>query len=164
MDRTGAPNIGQLAARLEHLMPTILRRLFMLGHAGALADMPLAQLRICSHLQDGPRPMSAVAEELGISTSAVTQIADRMERAGLVERLSAQCDRRLKVLHLTPNARDLMAARRESRTQRAQEALSLLPPSVRTDLVEGLELLLSAAIASAHPIEAAALGPAEVTV
>ncbi len=147
-------HIMDQAARLEHLMPTILRRLFTLGHAGILADMPLAQLRICSYLQDGPRSMSAIADELGISTSAVTQIADRMERACLVERMAAQCDRRLKHLHLTPHARELMTARRANRTRRAHEALSMLPPRLRTELVEGLEQLLQAAIATSVSAEA----------
>lgn len=144
-------HIMEQAARLEHLMPTILRRLFTLGNAGVLADMPLAQLRLCSYLQDGPRSMSAVAEELDISTSAVTQIADRMERAGLVERIAAQCDRRLKHLHLTPHARELMKTRRNNRTRRAHEALSKLPPVLRTELIEGLEQLLQAALATSVP-------------
>jgi len=135
-------------------MPTILRRLFTLGNAGVLADMPLAQLRLCSYLQDGPRSMSAVAEELDISTSAVTQIADRMERAGLVERIAAQCDRRLKHLHLTPHARELMKKRRDNRTRRAREALSKLPPVLRAELVEGLEQLLQAALATSVPAKA----------
>ena len=147
-------DIAEQAARLEHLMPTILRRLFTLANAGLLADMPLAQLRICSYLQDGPRSMSAVADELGISTSSVTQIADRMVRAGLVERVAAQCDRRLRHLHLTARAEELMQARRESRTRRAHEALSRISPAIRVDLLEGLEQLLTAAISTAPTHEA----------
>ena len=46
------------------------------------AELPLAQLRVCGVLCDGPRPMSAVSRELGVSLSAMTQIADRLERAG----------------------------------------------------------------------------------
>src|SRR4051812_17023241 len=113
------PAIMEQAAKLEHLMPAILRRLFTLNDDGILANMPLAQLRICSYLQDGPRSMSAVADELNMSTSAVTQIADRMERSGLVERVAATDDRRLKHLHLTEHARAVMKDRRERRTQRA---------------------------------------------
>ncbi len=155
--------IAEQAARLEDLMPTILRRLFTLANAGLFADMPLAQLRICSYLQDGPQSMTAIADELGMSTSAVTQIADRMERAGLVERVAAQCDRRLRRLHLTARAAEQMHARRESRTHRAQEALSHIAPSLRADLVEGLEQLLAAAISTAPAIAAEPLVVAEAS-
>ncbi|HLJ54678.1 MAG TPA: MarR family transcriptional regulator [Chthonomonadaceae bacterium] len=136
-------------------MPTILRRLFTIGQSGPLADMPLAQLRICSFLQDGPKSMSSVAEELAISTSAVTQLADRMERSGLVERVAAPCDRRLKHLRLTPRAEQMMSERRASRTGRARDALVMLPAQQRDDLIEALEQLLKATIATGCPVEAA---------
>jgi DNA-binding MarR family transcriptional regulator len=142
---------GDQAARLEHLMPAILHRLFSLNQAGILAEMPLAQLRICSYLLGGPKSMSAISEELGMSTSAVTQIADRMERSGLVARIAALDDRRLKHLHLTEHAKAHMEDRRIRRTRRAQEALALLPAAVRDDLLAGLEQLLRAAIATAPP-------------
>jgi DNA-binding MarR family transcriptional regulator len=152
------------AARLEHLMPTILRRLFSLSHAGILAEMPLAQLRVCSYLFEGPRSMSAISEELGMSTSAVTQIADRMERSGLVERISAQDDRRLKYLHLTEQAKALMEDRRIRRTRRAQEALALLPAAVRDDLLAGLEQLLQATVATAPPADTTTWDPVDTPV
>ena len=146
--------LAEEAALLERLMPMILRRLFSLSHARVLAEMPLAQLRICSFLHDGPRSMSAIADELGMSTSAVTQIADRMERGGLVERSATQEDRRLKHLHLTPHAQKLMEDRRSDRTRRAAEALALLPSSVRSDLISALDALLTAAVATAPPVDA----------
>jgi DNA-binding MarR family transcriptional regulator len=155
---------AEQAARLEQLMPNILRRLFTVGHAGVLADMPMAQLRICSYLQDSPRSMTAIAEELEMSTSAVTQIADRMERAGLVERVAAREDRRLKLLHLTPRATRLMVARRERRTKRAEEALALLPRAVRNDLISGLEQLLQATLKTAQPAEIEPWDRTDVTV
>jgi len=133
-------------------MPNILRRLFSLGSSGVLADMPLGQLRICSYLLEGPRSMSAIAEELGMSTSAVTQIADRMERAKLVKRVSAVEDRRLKHLHLTETARQLMNQRKDMRTRRAQEALALLPAETREQLLKSLEQLLNAAQTTALPV------------
>ena len=46
------------------------------------AELPLAQLRVCGMLYDGPHPMSVLSRELGVSLSAMTQIADRLERAG----------------------------------------------------------------------------------
>src|SRR5205823_12993264 len=50
---------------------------------------------------DRPLPMSALAERLFCDASNVTGIADRLESRGLVERRSADGDRRIKVLALT---------------------------------------------------------------
>ena len=90
--------------------------------------------------------MSQVAEELGTSVSAVTQIADRLERAGLVERLAeGTSDRRLRYLRLTPEGTAWMATRREQRIRRAAAALSEIPPTQRAAALEALEELYAAA-------------------
>ena len=49
-----------------------------------------------------PLPMSALAERLFCDASNVTGIADRLEARGLVERQSAEGDRRVKALTITP--------------------------------------------------------------
>src|ERR687884_461744 len=56
-----------------------------------------------------PLPMSALAERLLCDASNVTGIADRLEGRGLVERRSADGDRRIKVLALTPAGAKLRA-------------------------------------------------------
>jgi DNA-binding MarR family transcriptional regulator len=48
-----------------------------------------------------PMPMSALAERLFCDASNVTGIADRLEARGLVERQSAEGDRRVKALTIT---------------------------------------------------------------
>ena len=70
------------AGKLESLLPTLMRRLFTLDPSHPANDLPLAQLRVCTILQAGPRTVSAIGEELRISVSAATQIADRLEKAG----------------------------------------------------------------------------------
>ncbi len=49
-----------------------------------------------------PMPMSALAERLFCDASNVTGIADRLEARGLVQRQSAEGDRRVKALTITP--------------------------------------------------------------
>src|SRR5205085_798493 len=50
---------------------------------------------------DQPMPMSALAERLFCDASNVTGLVDRLEARGLVERHSAEHDRRVKALALT---------------------------------------------------------------
>jgi DNA-binding MarR family transcriptional regulator len=54
-----------------------------------------------------PLPMSSLAEKLFCDASNVTGIADRLEARGLVERRSAEGDRRVKALTLTADGVEL---------------------------------------------------------
>ena len=137
------------ASRLEELLPRLLRRLFTLDPDHPVAEMPLAQLRACSILMSGPRSMSVLSDEMGISVSAMTQIADRMERSDLVERVVGQEDRRQKNLQLTNYGAELMRSRREMRIRRAAAALKALMPEARETTLAALQGLLEAANNSA---------------
>jgi DNA-binding MarR family transcriptional regulator len=137
------------AADLESLLPKLMRRLFTLDPSHPANELPVAQLRVCTILQAGPRPISAVSEELGISVSAVTQIADRLERAGFVERVAGRDDRRMKKLQLTGHGTEVMCSRRETRVRRAAAALEHLPPAARAEVLQALNVLLDASLAAA---------------
>ena len=94
-------------------------------------DLPLAQLRLCGILGEGPQPMSAVSRALGVSLSALTQIADRLERAGLVKRVAEGSDRRVRCLQLTARGEKMMRKRREVRVLRTLAVLEHLSPAAR---------------------------------
>src|SRR5690349_24792691 len=69
------------AAQLEQLLPVVMRQLFTADPAHPVTDLPFGQFRLCVLLhQRGKRTMSHLGDELGISVSAVTQMADRLER------------------------------------------------------------------------------------
>jgi DNA-binding MarR family transcriptional regulator len=138
------------AAQLECLLPLLARRLFTLDPSHPAMDLPVAQLRVCTILQAGPRAMSAISEELGISISAITQIADRLERAGFVERVTEPDDRRMKRLQLTPHGAEVMRSRREQRVRRVADALAQLPPAAREAVLAALQALVEASGFSHH--------------
>ena len=137
------------AATLESLLPKLMRRLFTLDPSHAANELPVAQLRICTILQAGPRTVSTISEELGISVSAATQIADRLERAGFVERVAGRDDRRMKQLQLTAHGAEVMQSRRETRVRRAAAALEQLPLPARAEVLQALHVLLDASLAMA---------------
>jgi len=148
---TGANDfLAAQAAHLERMLPEIARRLFTPGDEASgqspLSDLPNAQLKLCYLLVDGRLTVSQVADGLDISASAVTQLADRLEKAGLVERVAAEPegDRRSRYLALTPYGADLMAARRRWRAARVEAALAHLPEEDRARLLSAVETLLDA--------------------
>jgi MarR family transcriptional regulator, organic hydroperoxide resistance regulator len=78
-------------------------------------DLAKQQAFALVHLQpDEPKPMSELAASMFCDASNITGIADRLEARGLVERVPAAHDRRVKTLVLTPEGvrvRGILAAR-----------------------------------------------------
>jgi len=141
-----------LAARVESMMPRIARRIFTLQVNNISIELPSAQMRVCSFLLGfGESSISEVAEELGVSASAATQIADRLEKTGLVERISGATDRRVKLLRLTDRGVQMMEERRARRIERTTAALRVMSPVERRDLIESLNKLLDASLTLAAP-------------
>lgn len=137
--------LNDQVAEISAMLPRLMRRLFVL-HADDMAmDLPLAQMRVCSMLYDGSQTMSALSREMGISHSAITQIADRLERSQMVERVSDAEDRRVKTLRLTDHGRDMMRLRRERKNRRISEVLGCLDSDSRRAVLDALEKLLDAA-------------------
>ncbi len=131
------------------LLGRCMRRLFTMEADDPGMDMPIAQLRVCSVLIDGPKTMGSLSRELGITHSAITQIADRLERAGVVERVAEPDDRRCKSLRLTGSGRERMRSRRESRVLSVMQALGQLTAEDRDAVVNGLRMLFEAGAAVA---------------
>ena len=65
-------------------------------------------LRI-SRAPDGRITMSALADGVALTTGGVTRLADRLEKDGLVQRVSCPSDRRVVYLALTEQGRDTLA-------------------------------------------------------
>jgi len=155
-------NEGQLLEQAEavaSLLPRLMRALFVVDEGDPGMVLPVAQLRVCGILRDGPRTMSALSDELGISHSAITQIADRLERSGMVERVPETADRRAKSLRLTRHGAEIMGRRAERRRKRILEVLERLSPESRGALVSSMRALLEACAASASDADAGAAIP-----
>jgi DNA-binding MarR family transcriptional regulator len=65
-------------------------------------------LRI-SRAPEGRITMSALAGGVALTTGGVTRLADRLEKDGLVQRVSCPSDRRVVYLALTEQGRDTLA-------------------------------------------------------
>lgn len=147
----GDETLQRQAQELECLLPRLMRRMLTLERDHPATELPLAQLRVCTILQGGPRTLSAIGEELNISVSATTQIADRLERVSMVERVCGQDDRRTKKLQLSPTGAEMMRSRREQRTLHAARALAQLTPEQRESALHALQSLMDAVNATVPP-------------
>jgi DNA-binding MarR family transcriptional regulator len=136
--------VAMRAAKIEALLPRILRMIYKSTEDSVLAQLPLAQFRIIRVLYAGPRTITSLGEELALTSSAVTQMANRLQDANLIERVEDLEDRRVKHLALTPHAYEMMRARQERRVKRMEQALKLITPERQVEIVQNLEELLQA--------------------
>jgi DNA-binding MarR family transcriptional regulator len=77
--------------------------------ATSFAMTPQQLIALKSLGEHGTMTMSELANYLGCDASNVTSIVDKLETRGVVERRSAERDRRVKALLLTSEGRELYA-------------------------------------------------------
>lgn len=136
---------------VERLLLEIIKMLYTRDtQVHGLWDLPVAQLRVLNVLGRGPderKPaMGELADALGAALSTATQIVERIEKRGLVQREhSDPDDRRVVRLALTPAGRHLMAERRRLRHERLAEAMAHLSPAQAEALQSALAPLARAA-------------------
>lgn len=131
--------VSHQAKEVTDLLMSLMRELFAVDDQAA--ELPLRQLRVCALLYEGSRSMTSLSRELGVSLSAMTQIADRLERARLVKRSFEDSDRRVRSLQLTPRAVRIMRLREDCRVRRAATALEQLTPQQRNTVLTALHAL-----------------------
>ena len=89
----------EVQARLERRLGGDLEARFALPHAWFEVLIRLARS------DDGQLTMSALAEQVTLTTGGVTRLVDRMEAAGLVERRPCRTDRRVSYAAITEAGR-----------------------------------------------------------
>lgn len=133
-----------LLDRLDQIFQQLLRRMH-----GELAqkmekDVTGSQFVVMKTIfEQGQMTVSAVAEALEVSLSAVTALVDRLHRAGYVERSRDENDRRLVWLKVTPAGKEKVGACLAARRQVMRDILGRLPQEDLEELVKIYEKLLS---------------------
>jgi DNA-binding MarR family transcriptional regulator len=95
-------------ALMQRLFGPQRKRFMALAAEYDLSPPQLGALKVLD--PDRPVAMSELADILGCDNSNVTGIVDRLEYRGLVERRPADHDRRVKLLALTEDGRELREA------------------------------------------------------
>jgi DNA-binding MarR family transcriptional regulator len=83
--------------------------------------------------------LTALAETLGIALPAASRLCDRLEAAGLLERVIHPLNRRELQLRVTAQGRRVLAEVAECRTTSLAAVLATMTPAQRTALERGLQ-------------------------
>jgi DNA-binding MarR family transcriptional regulator len=107
--------------------------------------LPAAQARMMCVLAAGPRGMSELARLLDIEKAALTGLADRAERRGLITRTAVPGDRRALSVALTPAGRTAAAAFHRDVSAELAGLTAVLPPGERARFGRSLARITAAA-------------------
>lgn len=104
-------------------------------------DLPLRQLKVCMALLHRSCSMTEISQEVGLSRSSVTQVSDRLERRGLVERELQRDDRRVRKLKLTTEGLQLIRSHERQQLRRIAAVLKGLSKSEIDQMMASLAVL-----------------------
>lgn len=116
-----------------------LQRELAARHGISLGD--LHAVRVLA--RQGEVPISGFGAEIGVPRSTVTNLVDRLERAGLVDRRPSATDRRVTLVTLTRAGREAVEDTQLIRRSRVAAQLLSLEPGAQVLLAELLEQVIS---------------------
>lgn len=101
---------------------------FVVRHLADREGLTMTAMACLARLHhDGPLRLTALADAESVSQPSMSQLVQRLERQGVVARISDPEDGRASLVTLTETGRTLLADRRRSRHQRLAELLQTLP-------------------------------------
>lgn len=87
---------------------------------------------------DGPCTPTEIARNLGVSTASATELLDKLERAGHLQRRAHPADRRKRLIELTASGHELVAATYRDFAERLAPVHAALPATERHRLLDFL--------------------------
>ena len=116
----------------------------------SMMDLPLRQLKVCLVLDGQSHSMSEIGRALKLSPSSVSQVSDRLERRGLIERGVQEEDRRVRKLRLTRKGQQLIRRHKQQQLRQISDALHHLNADQVDQVVGGLEILVQSCAHHEH--------------
>jgi DNA-binding MarR family transcriptional regulator len=108
---------------------------------GAAGNISVGHVQILISLAKGPRSVGYLAESVGVSPPAATQLVDRLVEHGMVERRPDERDRRVVLVDYVPRMHDVARRIVTSHKERLEKVLSSLTDEEAEAFLKGLKLL-----------------------
>ncbi|MGY0020923.1 MarR family transcriptional regulator [Streptomyces sp. cg35] len=138
-------HVAHVACHVSELLQVLWGRGQEAAPSGPLSP---SQFRALTVIEEQRRVnQRALGEALGSRPSAVSRLCDRLEAAGLVERLASTTSRREVDLRLSRRGAVVLQDFRSARAREIEEVLQTMSPAHLRNLAEGLEQFQAAATA-----------------
>jgi DNA-binding MarR family transcriptional regulator len=129
----------------EELVAALGQLVRYVRQAATVGGLSTAASSLLSHLgREGPTRLTELARMDGVSQPAMTQMVTRLEREGLVRRVSSTDDRRGVLVEVTDAGVDLVRHRRAELGEALQELIAELAPEEQKAVVTALPALARA--------------------
>jgi DNA-binding MarR family transcriptional regulator len=130
--------------RLVELFGAINRRLWkFLAPVIKELELSMTEMLVLHALtKKGKCRATELATHIGVPTSTLTGIADRLEAGGYLEREHDPEDRRSVVMQITPKVGQMLDAKKKSISETLNARLAPLPADRKKRLVEDLSFIL----------------------
>jgi len=130
--------------RLDEVFHRMARHLHAELAQSMVSGITMSQFVVLRNLdKKGRVTVSEVAEDLNVSLSAITALADRLHKAGLVDRRRDEQDRRLVWLTLTGEGEEIVDACRIARMKVVGKYFNQLPEEDVERLIQIYEKILA---------------------
>ena len=106
------------------------------------AHISPGHIQILISLSRGPRSVGQLAETVGVSPPAVTQLVDRLVEHGIVERRHDERDRRMVMVDYVPDMQGVARGIVESRRRRLEGVIGALTDEEAEGFLKGLKLVV----------------------
>ena len=117
-----------------------------LASAGVPVDAHISpgHVQVLIALGRGPHSIGALAEAVGVSAPAASQLVDRLVEHGMVERRHDTADRRVVLVDYVPGMQEIARRMMEGRRRRVEEAVGAMSDAEAEAFLKGLKLLVGA--------------------
>ncbi len=130
--------------KIDELMRQLVQRIHIELKNNLVKGITGSQLFVLKTIYESKQmTVSSVAEELGVSLSAITAFIDKLAKAGFVHRLRDEDDRRLVWLTVTPKGEEILKVCLAGREQILMKYLGQLPEDDLEQLERIYEKLLA---------------------
>lgn len=114
--------------KIDEVMRQLVRRIHSELRNNLVKGITGSQLFVLKTIYESKQmTVSAVAEEIGVSLSAITVFINKLAKAGFVRRLRDEGDRRLVWLNVTPKGEEILKVCLAGREQILMKYLGQLP-------------------------------------
>ena len=115
-----------------------------LARVGAPVDARIApgHVQVLIALGRGPCSIGGLAEAVGVSAPAASQLVDRLAEHGMVERRHDERDRRKVLVDYVPGMQEIARRMMEGRRRRTEQAMGEMTDEEARAFLKGLKLLV----------------------
>ena len=106
------------------------------------ATLSPGHVQVLIALGKGPHSIGRLAEVVGVTPPAASQLVDRLSEHGMVERRPDPADRRVVLVDYVPGMQDIARRMMEGRSRKLREALGRMTDEEARAFLKGLKLLV----------------------